>query len=818
MFDYTYQQHFQFGYARPGRAMTSENVQWMCHRKNREDVFVAKYGRATTKFRSWREANKAAALTILKNCREQNLKPLICYSGGLDSEIVLMAFLEARREFDSNFPIDIATLVLEGDLNRHDTDFVDRFKDRLATIGHSASGLEFHSRKLDAIKFWESPQFLALAKETQIVSPIVICQAWLCGEMLRQNSSYLPVIGQGEIHLLKDTPNDYQPGVSPYVPSTWRIAETENLCGLYRYFMARNAPAIPGFFQFLPEQFETQLRTNPILHELLSHSRVGKLGTRSSKREIVLHDYPELESRPKFHGFETIEREHDLWRKRLNEMMPECEGHWYLDVFSLYRSLQPEVPGAFEHGDWSCTIGRDGNYRQRRFDEDDIFTTEWKPPTNPALAGWNSILELTGSGGCGADAGADVDLDTKSHAESLVVFNEIESSIRKFLSTNSKHFLLHDGSLVARWLYALRPDLNVIGAAQVPRLRPSMVVPEIFETDICDTDSLLLFLLAKSAKATIDSTEGARLLLPKINARIEMEPRPVWIENEREARLALSLRSIFQKGELAIPFCDFELQSAVTRGLRQIGPANWTRVLENRVSKLEAAIPSEKIFRFPSQADATRRRVDSYFESLARPSFATMNASVTLPMSRVEIGHGLEGIESAFTSNGLVSIPIDEWLKRAKLATPDLKLGGNLFYRQSIHGRQLIAKNFRAAVGLRSPSGEVVSSACVQILDPEPNGTLRIRGVVTEPPFRSQGHAKELLARLAESLRTSPVVSSRFATVEVWAAPEIVSAFNAAGFRPDNHRSPRNEPVFNSSENRLIPSDRMLRPMILSLR
>jgi hypothetical protein len=816
MFDYTYQQHFQFGYARPGRAMTSENVQWMCHRKNPEDVFVAKYGRATKKFRSWREANKAAALTILKNCREQNLKPLICYSGGLDSEIVLMAFLEARREFDSNFPIDIATLVLEGDLNRHDTDFVDRFKDRLATIGHSASGLEFHSRKLDAIKFWNSPEFLALAIETQIVSPIVICQAWLCGEMLRENSSYLPVIGQGEIHLVKDTPNDYQPGVSPYVPSMWRIAETENLCGLYRYFIARNAPAIPGFFQFIPEQFETQLRTNPILHELLSHSRLGKLGTRSSKQEIVLCDYPELEARPKFHGFETIEREHDVWRKRLNEMMPECEGHWYLDVFSLYRGLLPEVPGVFEHGDWSFTIGRNGNYRQRRFDEDDIFTTEWKTPTNPAIAGWNSILELTGSGGCGADAGADVNLATKSHAESLVVFNEIETSIRKFLSTNPNQILLHDGSLIARWLFALKPDLNVIGAAQVPRLRPHLVVPEIFETDLCDTNSLLLFLLAKSAKTKIGA--GSRLIIPKLNTRVETEPNLVWIENEREARLAFSLRSVFQESELAIPFCDHELQSAVARGLRKIGPRNWLRSLESRISQLESSVHSEDVSRFVSQAEAAHRRIDSYFESFARPSLATMNSSVTLPRSSVEIGKGLEGIESAFVSNGLVPVAIEEWLTRAKAATPDLKLGGNLFFRQTVHGRQLISKNFRSAVGLRSASGELVCCACVQILDPEPSGTLRIRGVVTEPAFRNQGYAKELLVRLTDSLRNSPLICSRFATVEVWAAPEIVSAFTAAGFRPDNHRSPQNEPLFISAENRLIPSDRVLHPMVLSLR
>lgn len=795
MFEYTHRQHFRFGYARPERALTDENVQWMCHRKNKEDLFVAKYGRAKTTFGTWREANRAAALLILKDCLEKKLTPLICYSGGLDSEIVLVSFLEARKEIDPEFPIEVATLVLEGDLNRHDIEFVDRFKERLTGLGHSPAGLKFHSRKMDAIEFWNSPEFLALAKETQIVSPIVICQAWLCGEMLRENSAYLPVIGQGEIHLVKDTPKDYQPGVSLYIPSMWRIAETENLCGLYRFFISRNAPAVPGFFQYLPEQFETQLRTNPVIHELVSHGRVGKLGTRSSKREIVLFDYPELEVRPKFHGFETIEAEHDLWRKRLNEMMPECEGHWYMDFFSLYRCLRPEISGIFEHGDWSFTIGREGRYRKQRLDEDDIFTTEWMTSTNPVLEAWN---------------GPSSETDNSSLAD-------VDAAILKFLSSDDRLLLIHDGSLVARWLHALKPDIELLGAAQVPRFRPHQLVPDILQTDLVDLDSLFLFLLAKEAKVQMGDRGNARLVLPKINARIEKEACPVWIESERDARLIFNLRSHFQDRELAIPFCDSTIQSSVAKCLRGIGPTNWQRALESHVTTLELNHSIENS-RFINQPFTVRRRLDSYLEALARPSFATMNSSTALPLGSSQIGSGLEGAEAGFAANGLTPISVEEWLKRAKLATPDLKLGGNIFYRQTVYGRQLISREFRKAVALKSSNGETLCTACIQILDPKPNGTLRIRGVTTEPPFRGRGYATDLLDRLTKALRSSPAIISQFAKIEVWAAPEIVKAFSAAGFLPDNHRSPRHEPRYIPSENKLVTSDRILQPMSLSLR
>ena len=195
-----------------------------------------------------------------------------------------------------------------------------------------------------------------------------------------------------------------------------------------------------------------------------------------------------------------------------------------------------------------------------------------------------------------------------------------------------------------------------------------------------------------------------------------------------------------------------------------------------------------------------------------------MNSSTVLPIASSQIGSGLECSEAEFASSGLTSIPIEEWLSRAKLATPDLKLGGNLFYRQTVYGRQLISSNFRKAVALKSSAGETLCSACIQVLDPTPDGTLRIRGVTTEPPFRNRGYATDLLVRLTTALRSSPTICSQFAKVEVWAAPEMVKAFSAAGFLLDNHRSPRSEPLYIPSENTLVSSDRILQPMFLSLR
>lgn len=789
MFEYTRSQHFQFGYAKPQRPLTDENVSWMSRRQAKDEIFVAKYGRAETKLPSWRVANKQAAIAILEDCRRRSLTPLVCYSGGLDSEIALVAFLEARKETDPDFPISVVTLYLDGDLNSHDTKFVEIFKSRLSDFGFSEKGLTFYRRQLNAIDFWNSEEFLALAKETQIVSPIVLCQLWLCAEMLKENPQFLPIIGQGEIHLVKDTSERYVPGVSPYTPTVWRIVETENLCGMYRYFIKRGAPAIPGFFQYLPEQFESQLRTNSVIHELLSHCRVGKLGTRSSKREIVMQDYPELESRPKFHGFETIEAAHDLCRKRLGELMPECEAHWYQDVFSLYQNLRPNLKGPFTHKDWSFALGRDGELFQQRRDCDDIFASEWHTRKN-----------------------------TPPEIPLNDVFKKAEEALVEFVKTSEPCTLLHDGSLVARWIHGLCPGLPLVGAATVSRMRSHEIVTDVFETDICDSGSMLLYRMAKMLKGT---NGASRILIPRLHSRMETSARTVWIESEREARLAFGLRKLFDESNLALPYCNSGLlesvQHAVAALTQKFGTDAWTTKLKERVSELETRSDAPESGHLVYQAEIGLRKIDSCFFSLANPSVATMNSSFVWPITDAKIGTGLDGLDRTILASGLTPIPIDEWLRWAKFGAPDLKLGGNLFYRQTVHGFGLIAKNFRQAVALKSQRGETICVACIQILDSEPNGTLRIRGVTTPIEFRRKGHASKLLRSIANALRSNKEICERFSKVEVWAATEVVPAFETAGFIKSNDLDPRDEPVYLVAENKLATSGRVLQPMILPL-
>lgn len=799
-------------------------------RERSDEIFVAKYGRCETEIATWRQANVEAACRILRESQARNLRPLILYSGGLDSEIVLFSFLEARKTLeaagllDPNFEIDVVTLRLTPDLNQHDIQYVKKFRARLGEFHFPAAGLRFLERELDVIAYWASEDFMPLARSTQVVSPILVCQIWLCEKMLGERADYLPIIGQGEIHLVKNTPPDYEPGISPYLPSKWSIVETENLCGLYRYFASRNLPAIPGFFQFLPEQFEAQLRTNRVLHELIANQRVGKLGTRSSKPEILALDYPELETRPKYHGFEQIEEEHDRMRKHLGSLMPDCEGHWYQEVFKLYRGLRTLDRAPIEKDDWWAAIGKPGGpFQNRRVDTHDVFATEWKNP-NAILAAWISADNL------GVD-----------QAEKL--FHE---AARSWLEAHSDAVLFHDGSLLARWFTSLARDRQTIDASTIPRLSAADVCRDLFLTDLAgDPD---LYLQYKVSEAHLKKSEALPLILPRFSPRLHRESifvsddSWIWIESEKEARLLASLARD-SRTRLVTPWTNETLVKAalgLLSKLRAFG-ITWSNWLEKAVEKQEAELAQSARLAL-SRYEAARHRTAGLLALVPHPGLPYMNATTVLEPSflahgqsdsvqsdSAEFGDGIFPIRSFLSSSssenakfqcvGLVELPIEDWLTRATFGTPEFRLGGNLLYRQTLRGKNLLDSNSRVALGLER-NGEIVSSALLQILDTKgrkTRGKLRIRCVTTSPGFERQGCARELIEKIVFAAEAT--LARDFSSIEVWAAPEIVSGFLHAGFVPASDLLEKSEMIHDVANDRLIESDRRLRPLrrLLSL-
>jgi hypothetical protein len=308
MFEYTSSNHFRFGYNGTNQFQA---------RTTPDERFTAEFGSIWANCRDWKEANMLAARKIY----EQRVGPVtILLSGGMDSEICLRSFLDQK--------LDIKAVSLR---------FTDvKQDDELKHIERLKNDLTFKHEYIDLplLPFLESKEFLRIGDDTKCVSPIIITHLWLADQV-----EGTPVIAQGEVHLQKEVPEGYVPGVSPYLPSKWHLYESERLCSIYRFFISRNKPAIPGFFQYMPEQFHSFLTNNKILSNLISNKIPGKLGTRTSKNLMSKQFYPEIPMREKLHGWEAVQKIHDDLRAKLAERYSVNDESYKIEVNELINKL-----------------------------------------------------------------------------------------------------------------------------------------------------------------------------------------------------------------------------------------------------------------------------------------------------------------------------------------------------------------------------------------------------------------------------------------------------------------------------------------------
>lgn len=311
MFEYTQHNHFKFGY---------DHKDWFVNRSNENQEFVTSYGRAETNLLSWRKTNVLAAQKI--RMASNNSKIWLLYSGGIDSEVCVKSFMEANISFQ------VAIMRYENDSNIHDIRFALDFCKR--------NDLSYKLFDLNISKFWGSHELYQIVDLCHCVSPQLAACLWLGDQV-----DGIPVIAQGESYLKKIVPDDYVPGVSPYLPSPWHYIESDRLCSLFRYFIFKNKPAVPAFFQYLPEQILSFVTKNHRLQMLIANQVPGKLGTRSSKFQMYTEDYPELEPREKLHGFEKFDELHKKYRTELAQRFPLADEDYSIPVEKLIQQLSP---------------------------------------------------------------------------------------------------------------------------------------------------------------------------------------------------------------------------------------------------------------------------------------------------------------------------------------------------------------------------------------------------------------------------------------------------------------------------------------------
>lgn len=290
---FTKENHFRFGY----------NRDFFNLRKSVNDLWNVKYGRCEREpFDFRRECIETAKLI-----RKQTTLPInILFSGGIDSEIIVRSFIEA------NIPITCIIGKFKNNYNLHDISYAISFCKN--------NNVEFKEVEVDLINFWKN-DLLKYTDKTYCISP----QFPVIMSLVDKIDAY-SIIGSGECYLINDN-------------NIWYLVEKEKVASFYRYFLLTNKEGAPGFFQYTPELMLSFLE-NDILKTIIN-SKEAYSDTYKIKPQIYKKMWPDLIERQKYTGFEKLKHIDLIYRKKLENLYPNCGSVVKTEYSKLINCLAP---------------------------------------------------------------------------------------------------------------------------------------------------------------------------------------------------------------------------------------------------------------------------------------------------------------------------------------------------------------------------------------------------------------------------------------------------------------------------------------------
>lgn len=255
-------------------------------RSNLYDKFFMTYGKIETPVINFRHACISTAKEIANRCIKLNKRPLIYYSGGIDSESIIAAFLEAKVDFS------VAHIKYTPGLNFHEYEYVEKFIKKF--------NLDYHEFQVDAENFLTSEHCFKLAVrdnarliETHLLTSIT--------DKIRDR--YYPVLDHPGTMLFRKNVNLNGPG-------DWHWKDFEHIMFYYNYAWNEKLDACPSFYHWSPEIILAFL-IDPLIVQLVNGIPFGKITNRTSTLKLYNNTFPEYEFAPrqKYGGFEFVSKE-----------------------------------------------------------------------------------------------------------------------------------------------------------------------------------------------------------------------------------------------------------------------------------------------------------------------------------------------------------------------------------------------------------------------------------------------------------------------------------------------------------------------------
>jgi hypothetical protein len=233
---------------------------------------------------SFLEAMQDALLKLA----DKGLPLYIMYSGGLDSEVILLEALKLG--------LDIRPVVIRfaNDLNAHDVYYAEQFSQKF-NIDLIYLDIDIQAWNQDTSEFG----YLGLVQKYGFVHPAAPLNFWARDQLHALVGECLCITGTGDLPLLR------LPDPQNIFDVEWYFCFTiDSQYKRLHWYQEHYPQDAPMFFIYTPELVCSFLQEREMADCV---KNPYKLSVSSSKKALYSRLWPELETRPKFTGFEKLE-------------------------------------------------------------------------------------------------------------------------------------------------------------------------------------------------------------------------------------------------------------------------------------------------------------------------------------------------------------------------------------------------------------------------------------------------------------------------------------------------------------------------------
>lgn len=249
------------------------------------DKFFIQFGKIE-KEQTFRDSCIQSAIEISECASKNNKKPLVFFSGGIDSESIIYSFLLSSRDFS------IAHIRYNPSLNDHEYEYVKKISKKY--------NLDIIFFDVDVEKFLLDPNTFDLAVRDNSIMIELHLLTCITNEI---KDRYFPVLDHPGTYLYRENTNINEIG-------NWFYKDYEHLMFYYNHCVNEKMHGCPSFFHWSPEILFSFLNDS-LVQRLVTGKILGKVTNRTSTLPLYQSTFPEyyFEPRLKFTGHEYISKD-----------------------------------------------------------------------------------------------------------------------------------------------------------------------------------------------------------------------------------------------------------------------------------------------------------------------------------------------------------------------------------------------------------------------------------------------------------------------------------------------------------------------------